>query len=860
MNETARYAPDLLWASAENTYYALTMFPYPSGSGLHCGHASIFTINDVIARVKRMQWYAVLNPFGFDAFGLPTENYAIQQWKPAREVTDINKQHFLNQIQALNMSFDMSRVIDTSTPEYYKWTQWIFAKLYEAWLVYKDTLWVNRCPVDLTVLANDQVVDGKCERCKTEIIQKKHPQWFIKITDYADRLLEDLDTIDRPEETKTTQRNRIGRSEWAEIDFMVVQWEKQEKITCFTTRADTIYGVTWLVLAPENMLLDELLDADTMTAVQQYRDQTLAKTAVQRQKDLKEKTWVNSGLFALHPLTNEPLPIRYADYVLAGYGSGAVMSVPAHDERDYEFAKKFGLDIKQVILPKHGWWIFLKKWDQYLFLKRDDRTPIYPNQLWWIWWHLNLVSEWNWLSLLTLDEYLQSPTKISNICKIIEELSNIDSDFTQISWLCCAYWAWWNLINSWDFNWLSHIEAQSKIIDHLESAWVWRRKVTYKLRDRSVSRQRYWGSPIPIWYDEEGNHHLVPESELPVVLPLDLEEYQPSGKSPLEDHPTFPAYGEKWTRECDTLDTFMCSSFYFLRFPDAGNPDELIRKELAEKVLPVDFYSGGKEHSVGHLLYSRFIHKFLYDQWYMTTPEPFTKLIHQGMVLGEDGRKMGKRYGNGVDPLDVVEKYGADAVRTYLMFMGPVEADKPWSDTSLNGVAKFLRRVEALLTSEFRWKTDADVESLTHETIAWITSDLENLKLNTCVSKLMILVNMIYEKKAVSDEQLGILAQLLAPFATELAEKIRWELGHTDDVHYSTWPIADTSKIVVSSINLPLQINGKMRGKMDIEAWLSEEEVVALAKEVENIQKRLEGKELVKVIWVQDKILNLIVK
>ena len=1151
MSEHQRYSSDLLSASKQDSYYALTMFPYPSWSWLHCGHASIFTINDVLARYKRMQWFKVLNPFWFDAFWLPTENYAIQQGKPARQVTDENKQHFLNQVQALNMSFDMSRIIDTSEPEYYKRTQWIFSKLYEAWLVYKDTLWVNRCPEDQTVLANDQVVDGKCERCKSEIIQKKHPQRFIKITDYADRLIQDLETIDRPEETKVAQRNRIGRSEGAEIDFKVLsenskspdngdhlentvqyynthakkyfdknhdihqwlaniystllnnldqnvsilelwswtwrdanyieslwytvrrsdfsdgfinlqreQWKNIEKInaieftlnesfdliianavlvhfdenqiksslasiknhlhrnwlfffsfrshssenahtqksgdtrffnvpdlelinkllakfwfkveeyqtnneddwekvytwhsytcryiwtdqitqthsnttdktiTCFTTRADTIYGVTALVLAPENTELDAVMDDDHRKEILAYRQATLSKTSVQRQQDLKEKTWVNSGLFALHPLTHQPIPIWYADYVLAEYWSGAVMSVPAHDQRDYEFAKKFDLDIKHVVafhyeswntpvpgkevverenvlaLVKHRendtfalldwsksqdfktmimWWV--DEWESYLeAAKREIIEEIwyddfaYISQIWWeihaeyfaahkdqnryskeqcyyfelqSWriWNDNPDDEHHDLHWISRDKALEF------LSDIPWESSHVEFRKRFMNW-SNVYSGSWVLINSEEYTWLSHIDGQRKIIEYLESAGIWRRKITYKLRDRSVSRQRYRWSPVPVWYDEQWNDHLVPESELPVILPLDLENYKPSGKSPLEDHPEFPKYKDLWTRECDTLDTFMCSSFYFLRFPDANNPDELIRKELAAKLLPVDFYSWGKEHTVGHLLYSRFIHKFLFDQWFVDSAEPFKKLIHQWMVLGADGRKMWKRYNNWVDPLDVVEKYNADAVRTYLMFMWPVEADKPWSDTSLNWVAKFLKRIDALLTGDYRWIENENVESLLHETIQWITYDIEHMKLNTCVSKLMILVNTMYEHKAVTDSQLAILAQLLAPFATELAEKIRVEVDGKWDVHYSARPLADESKIQASSITLPIQINGKVRAKIEITPGLTEDEVMHLATAQENIIKRIEWKEIKKMIWVQDKILNIIV-
>ena len=705
------------------------------------------------------------------------------------------------------------------------------------------------------------------------------------------------------------------------------------------------------MLAPENILLDDLLTWDAKNEVLAYRKITLAKTAVERQKWTKEKTWVFSGITAIHPLTWEELPIWFADYVLADYGSGAVMMVPAHDERDNAFAEKFWISIVQVIDGK--------------------------------------ISEWS---------------------SIVREGT---------------------LINSDTYNWLTHLEAKKKVTETLANRWVGREKVTYKLRDRSVSRQRYWGSPIPVYYknclvdelweeidthkyeklqllakevrkiaqevwgdfalfwwlavslaawchyrnhadidgvftweymekfqdlltarwytlsvdngwkvytschkdwieieynsiqlfmsswpeeilewnidyqekngylflsdrilknikiymkkkrserkdeidlrilngekivcEEKDIHQLIPEAELPVELPLDIENYKPRGKSPLADHPSFPVYekdGKKYMRECDTLDTFMCSSFYYLRFPDAQNPDALIKKELADKCFPIDMYSGGKEHTVWHLLYSRFIHKFLFDKGYVSSAEPFSKLIHQWMVLWADGRKMWKRWGNGVDPLEMIENYGADALRMYLMFMWPVEQDKTWNDGALHGVKKFLDRVERLCTMDWRGQENIEVESLMHETIRWITYDMEHMKFNTVVSKLMILVNGIYEHESVSTNQLEILTLLIAPFATELAENMWLLLWHSDDVHYASWPVADESKIVQSSINLPIQINGKMRWKMNIQPGLSEKEVVAQAKEIENIKKRLEGKEIRKIIWIQDKILNLIV-
>lgn len=961
MDDTRRYSPDLEHASAEKIFYALTMFPYPSGVGLHCGHASIFTINDIVARYKRMQGYTVFNPFGFDAFGLPTENYAMEKGKPAYEVTEENEKTFIDQVKALHLSFDRERIVDTSKPDYYKWTQWIFSKLYQAWLVYRAELWVNWCPSCQTVLANDQVVDGRCERCKTEVVQKKMPQWFIKITTYADRLIQDLDTIDRPEETKIAQRNWIGRSQGAEIVF-AIEGDSAPHITVFTTRPDTIYGVTAVVLAPENTLIDWLLTADKKEELDRYRQTTFAKTPVQRQQELKEKTWIFSGVFAKHPLTWDNIPVWYADYVLADYGSGAVMMVPAHDERDAEFAKKFGIEVKQVISGE------------------------------------------------------------------AEEGQHVVRA--------------WTLINSAEFDGLPHEEAAWKIIQHLEDLGVGGKKITYKLRDRSVSRQRYWGSPIPVYYkepsdmvpfyeyqdperkhkpgqetitrrviqviakdknseeycfikwshdwdvsgffggieagenveqavarelleeggftsfeikkniltyhckfwhptkkrnqysictclyvevdrnnqqvisSEEQKQHslvrmsaeeflqtsnndttkyivrillwidqptrpltnkynefnvcpedekipcLIPESELPVILPLDVQNYKPKGKSPLEEHPTFPMYEVDWKqyrRECDTLDTFMCSSFYFLRYPDAHNNEELIKKELANKMFPVNLYSGWKEHTVGHLLYSRFIHKFLYDQGYVPSPEPFMKLIHQGMVLGHDGRKMGKRYNNGVDPMEMIHKYGSDALRTYLMFMGPVDQDKAWNDNALQGVKKFLDRIERLLTIDWRGTYHEEVDSLLHQTIRDFTKDLEELKFNTAVSKLMILTNTIYDHQAVTDEQLTYMSLLLAPFATQLAESMWKWLGKTNDVHYAQRPVEDPSKILQGMISLPVQINGKMRGNIEIHPWTDEANVMKLVHQDNQFAKYLEGAMVKKIIFIPDKILNIVI-
>ncbi len=1108
--DTTNYSPDLEATPAEKIFYTLTMFPYPSGVGLHCGHASIFTINDIVARYKRMQGYVVLNPFGFDAFGLPTENYAMELGKPAYEVTEINEAKFIDQVKALNLSFDRERVIDTSKPDYYKWTQRIFSKLYQAWLVYRANLRVNRCPLDQTVLANDQVEDGRCERCKTEIVQKKMPQRFIKITAYADRLIQDLDTIDRPEETKIAQRNWIGRSEGAEIDFQVA-WANTPKITVFTTRPDTIYWVTAVVLAPENTFVDSLLEGEYKKELDGYRQATFAKTPVQRQQELKEKTWVFSGLYTKHPLTWKDIPIRFADYVVADYGSGAVMMVPAHDERDFEFAKKFGIEIIPVIAKK-----FILEWEwalrenveilnrrvvdailendkgEILVMKESNSgdihfigwgieqgeteietlgreiieesgytdfeilNPIHGGTAHVVWFRhtkqKNQVSiGWFFHAKLTSENKIKSEAdegkhNLQRLPKenVLESLTRPAHKFAYESFLL-----WWKphtedgtLINSWELDGLDTSDGKVSIIKTLESLGKWRSKITYKLRDRSVSRQRYRGSPIPVYYkeptttvplyeyqdearkyrpgletltrnivqiivkDEDSDEYLfikrkhdgdisgffgwieegesvedacrrelkeeawiesieikkhileyhckfrhptkkrnqysigqclyvevdrnsqkeisseeklihdtvrmsadeflkiskndttiyclqhllwikqtarpmineyneynpcpedkkipclVPENELPVVLPLDVGNYKPKGKSPLEEHPTFAVYEKDWVkyhRECDTLDTFMCSSFYFLRFPDAHNDNALISKELAEKMFPINFYSGGKENTVWHLLYSRFIHKFLYDQGYVPSAEPFEKLIHQGMVLGKDGRKMGKRYNNGVDPMEMIDLYWSDALRVYLMFMGPVEADKPWIDNALQGVKKFLERIERLTEIEWFGIFNEEVESKTHQTIRDITQDLEEIKFNTAVSKLMILTNAMYDNKAVTKDQLSNLALLIAPFAPMLSMRLRKKLWHTDEVHYHAWPVEDRAKILQWNISLPIQINGKMRGNVEIHPWLDEANVIKLVHLDEQLSKHLAGQTIKKIIYVQDKILNIVV-
>lgn len=937
------HSPDLINAATDKIFYTLTMFPYPSGSWLHCGHASVFTINDIIARFKRLQWYTVFNPIGFDAFWLPTENFALKTWKNPRTVTDENKAMFLKQIKALNLSFDYERVIDTSMPDYYKWTQRIFLKLYEAGLVYKKEQRVNRDPIDQTVLANSDVLpDGTAERSGAKVIQKLHSQWFIKITDYADRLIDDLDLVDRPAETKTMQKNRIGRSVWAEIEFQVdcksmfLTWpnthnpqEKNIQLTVFTTRPDTIYGVTALVLAPENTVLDELIMSIPITSEEKgkfssshnsyqqlldYRQSTLLKTPVQRQQESREKSGIFSWLYATHPLTGQTIPIWFADYVLPDYGSGAVMLVPAHDQRDRDFATRHGIPKIQVIKPifgetekdityqekscvyailhdpktdryavfDHGdipWWE-IKQWEELLevltqaIAKKTGYTDItvVSNYVFqctehYCAWGEKNVHRRNHSSIYrcTLNSYRHETVvneKGENDIQTIKRVSAHDMYAHQphrFRYLIEAYTdKAWVLINSWEFDGLDIKTAQDQIIAKLETMGIGKRKTTFRLRDWSVSRQRYRWSPIPMLYDANGNIVPVDEKELPVILPLDLADIKPKGKSPLEDHPTFKHQKPWYTRECDTLDTFMCSSFYFLRYPDAHNPDELIRKELRDKMFPIDLYSGGKEHTVWHLLYSRFIHKFLYDQGYVSSPEPFAKLVHQGMVLGADGRKMGKRYGNWVDPLEVVEKYGSDAVRTYLMFMGPVEQDKMRSDETLHGTKKYLDRVARIVDQERFGKQDSQVDSAIHTAIQGITYDMNELKLNTAVSKLMIATNAIYDAKAVSLESFSHFVIMLSPFAPILAQHLWEKIGKTDSVESQNRPIADESKIASKLLDFPIQINGKMRGTLSVNADISQDALFALIQTNEQFSKYLNGQQVKKIIFVKWKIMNII--
>ena len=817
-------------------YYDLMMFPYPSGTAMHVGHASNYLYSEITARFRRMQWYDVIFPLGYDSFGLPTENFAIKNNVSAKEATDNNIKYFEEQVTAMNFSLDKDRMFLTSNSEYYKWTQWIFAKLFEHGLAYRKDGFVNWCNGCQTVLANDQVVDGRCERCETEIIQKKQPQRYIKITDYAEHLL-DYSDCDRPAETIQHQKNRIGKSHGAEINFDIYTSDNKNNltsrtITVFTTRPDTIYGVTAVVLAPENDILDNILESELGTPseylsnLQKYRAQVAKETNITRQAEGREKTGIFSGIYVLHPLTWEKVPVRYADYVLPDYATGSVMMVPAHDIRDWEFAEKFEIASVQVI------------WNQE-----------YEQQNTWLEESRKKTNEYLWIS-------------------------------TQPE---LPYTGKWVLVNSWQFDCLDNIEAKAKITEYLESIGKWKTKTTYRLRDWSVSRQRYRWSPIPVYYtfpeNEDGKYtvdnphpdkskwipNLISYDQLPVILPLDLPNYKPAGKSPLEDHPSFKYYHFKdwniYLRECDTLDTFMCSSFYYLRFLDPQNNDELISAE-AMKNMPVDLYIWGKEHTVGHLLYSRFIYKFLKDKWYIysDSKEPFRKLVHQGMVSASDGRKMSKRRWNVIDPMDTIRQFGSDTLRTYIMFMWPIELNKNRNPEAVAGISKFLARVNRAsetVDADLSAKDDA-VSSAAHIAIKWVSEDLQNLKFNTAVSKLMILINAIYDAGKVSNENFENLLLLLSPFATDLTQELWTKLGHDDQISSQSRPTYKSEYILSTKINLAVQINGKMRWTLELDRNLTEYEVIEKMKSSGEFDKYMTG-EIRKIIYVQDKICNIMI-
>ncbi|GEN51317.1 leucine--tRNA ligase [Alkalibacterium pelagium] len=785
-NQTFRTTED---KNKEN-FYALDMFPYPSGQGLHVGHPEGYTATDIISRMKRAQGFNVLHPMGWDAFGLPAEQYALDTGNDPAEFTEQNIQTFKRQIKALGFSYDWDREINTTDPDYYKWTQWIFTKLVEKDLAYEAEVPVNWCPALGTVLANEEVIDGKSERGGHPVYRKPMKQWMLKITAYADRLLDDLEEVDWPEHIKDMQRNWIGKSEGAEITFGIK--DSAESFTVFTTRPDTIYGATYAVLAPESDLVDKITSAEQKEAVDTYRTEANKKSDLERTDLNKNKTGVFTGAYAVNPVTNEEMPIWIADYVLASYGTGAIMAVPAHDERDYEFAEKYNLTIRPVI--KGG----------------DTDKEAYTG-----------------------------------------DGEHINSDI---------------------LNGLNQEEAIATIIAYLKDNNIGESKTTYRLRDWLFARQRYWGEPIPVIHWEDGTTTTVPEEELPVTLPK-TDEIKPSGtgESPLaviEDwvNVVDEKTGMKGKRDTNTMPQWAGSSWYFLRFIDPENPDQLADPEKLKQWLPVDLYIGGAEHAVLHLLYARFWHKFLYDLGLVPTKEPFQKLYNQGMILGENNEKMSKSKGNVVNPDVVVEEYGADTLRLYEMFMGPLDAAIAWSEDGLEGARKFLDRVWRLFIDEdgkvrdrITTYDDKSLEVVFHQTVKKVTEDYENLQFNTGISQLMVFINAAYKADGLPLDYVKGFIKMLAPIAPHVSEELWAKVtGASDSISYEEWPSYDETKLVTDEVTVVFQINGKVRSKAQVSKSITKDALEELALADSRIQEMLEGQTVRKVIVVPGKLVNIV--
>ena len=774
-------------------WYGLIEFPYPSGQGLHVGHPRSYTALDIIARKRRMQGYNVLFPIGFDAFGLPAENYAIKNHIHPKITTEKNINHFKEQLKSIGFSFDWSREINTTDPNYYKWTQWIFIQLYKHGLAYKTTMPINFCTGCKVGLANEEVVNGVCERCGSPVVQKEKSQWMLKITEYAQRLIDDLDDVDYLDKIKAQQRNWIGRSEGAEVEFKISGTDKT--LTVYTTRPDTLFGATYMVVAPEHHIIEELKDQITnMDDINDYKYKASLKSDFERAELNKEKTGCEiKGIKAINPLTGKEIPIWISDYVLITYGTGAIMAVPAHDTRDHDFAKKFNLPIIQVIKSNSG-----------------------------------------------------------------EEVDIEKEAFTDV--------ATGVLINSGFLNDLSVTDAKKKVIEYLEENKIGEKKVNYKLRDWVFSRQRYWGEPIPMVHCDKCGWVPIDEKDLPLRLP-DIEDYEPgeNGESPLAKHTewintTCPHCGGHATRETDTMPQWAGSSWYYLRYMDPHNNTALASKEALKYWSPVDWYNGGMEHTTLHLLYSRFWHKFLYDIGVVPTKEPYQKRTSHGMILGGNGEKMSKSKGNVVNPDDIVEEFGADAFRVYEMFMGPFDQTAPWSMESIRGCAKFLDRVwnlQTLLVDGNEYS--AKFEKMMHRTIKKVSYDIEDMKFNTAVSTLMTMVNEFYKVKAINKAEFKTLLQLLNPFAPHMTEELlHTVLDEKEDFAYMKWPEYGEAKTIADEITLPIQFNGKLKGTVQIN--LDEDESSVKEKVHNVIDSKLEGKTIVKEIYVRNKIYNIVVK
>ena len=786
-NQTFKTSDNL----GQKKFYALDMFPYPSGAGLHVGHPEGYTATDIISRYKRMQGYNVLHPMGWDAFGLPAEQYALDTGNDPRAFTKQNIQTFKRQIQELGISYDWDREVNTTDPEYYKWTQWIFIQLYNKGLAYVDEVAVNWCPALGTVLSNEEVVDGVSERGGHPVYRRPMKQWVLKITEYADRLLEDLDDLDWPESIKDMQRNWIGRSEGARVSFKVEG--ENDTIDVFTTRPDTIFGTTFLVLSPEHALVEKITTTEKFEEVKKYQEAASKKSDLERTDLAKDKSGVFTGAYAINPLSGEKLPIWIADYVLSSYGTGAVMAVPAHDERDHEFAVKFNLPIIEVIAG-----------------------------------------------------------------------GDVQKE---------AYTGAGEHVNSGDLDGLNNEQAIAKAIELLEAKGAGEKKVNYKLRDWLFSRQRYWGEPIPIIHWEDGTMTTVPEEELPLLLP-ETDEIKPSGtgESPLANIDDFvnvvdEETGMRGRRETNTMPQWAGSCWYYLRYIDPHNEQMLADPEKLKHWLPVDLYIGGVEHAVLHLLYARFWHKVLYDLGVVPTKEPFQKLFNQGMILGEGNEKMSKSKGNVVNPDDIVNSHGADTLRLYEMFMGPLDAAIAWSENGLDGSRRFLDRVWRLfineddsLSQKFVESNNKSLDKVYNQTVKKVTEDFDTLNFNTAISQLMVFINECYKVDEIYQPYAEGFVKMLAPIAPHIGEELWQKLGHDETITYQPWPTYNETLLVDSEVEIVVQVNGKVRAKLTIPKELSKEEMQELALENENVKMAIDGKEIKKVIAVPQKLVNIVAK
>ncbi|MDK2976180.1 MAG: leucyl-tRNA synthetase [Candidatus Marinimicrobia bacterium] len=774
---------------SKEKFYILDMFPYPSGQGLHVGHPEGYTASDIIARFKRMNGFNVLHPIGFDAFGLPAETYALQTGTHPRVITEKNIATFTRQLKQFGFSYDWDRVVNTTDPDYYKWTQWIFIQLFKKGLVYEAESPVWWCEELKSVLANEEVVDGKSERGGYPVRRIMLKQWMLKITAYADRLLEGLDKLDWPESIKEMQRNWIGRSEGAEVLFPVDG--HPETIKVFTTRPDTLFGATYMVLSPEHPLVDKICTPEYKDDVKKYQEEAALKSDLDRTELAKEKTGVFTGAYAINPVNEEKIPIWIADYVLISYGTGAIMAVPAHDQRDWEFARKFHLKIVPV-------------------LEGGD---------------------------ISQEAFVEDGIHINS--GFINGMNKKDAIDTMIRWL--------------------------------EEHKAGERAVNYKLRDWLFSRQRYWGEPIPLYKDEEGNVYALEEDELPLELP-EVEKYEPSGsgQSPLaaiRDWVEFTRDGKTYYRETHTMPQWAGSNWYYLRYIDPHNSEKLVDPEKEKYWMPVDFYIGGAEHAVLHLLYARFWHKVLYDLGVVSTDEPFQKLMNQGLILGEDGEKMSKSRGNVVNPDEIIQEYGADTLRVYEMFMGPIERPKPWSTQGLAGINRFLNRIWRLFIEEDGTLTDKitddpasrQLTKVYHETVKILTEHIESSRFNTAISQLMVFINECYKEETLNRLYMNGFVKLLSPFAPHLAEELWEKMGNTDELTYSSWPEYEEKYLMEETVDYPVQINGKVRTVITVPKNISREDLEAIVFENDRVQKYMAGKSIRKFIVIPEKIITLVI-